>query len=87
VYDERRAVFGEDIFKESVEKYISVHFLQRFAIIPGRRANETVIRPLISSVEEVGLERLFQAAQRFDALHNIRHGDPFAEILKQPIAE
>jgi hypothetical protein len=56
VYDERRAVFGEDIFKESVEKYISVHFLQRFAIIPGRRANKTVIRPLLSPIEEVAPE-------------------------------
>ena len=53
VHDERGAVFGEDVFKKPVEKYVSVRFLQCFTIIPGRRANKTVIRPLISPVEEV----------------------------------
>lgn len=87
VYDEGGAVFGENVFKEPVEKYISVYFLQHFTIIPGSRANKTVVRPLISPVEEVVLEPVFQAAKRFDTLHNICHGNPLAEILKQPITE
>jgi len=53
VYDERGTMFGEDVFKEPVEEYISIHFHHRFTIIPGRRTNKTVIRPLLSPVEEV----------------------------------
>ena len=87
VYDERGTVFREDIFKEPMEKYVRVHFLHRFTIIPGRRANEAVIRPLISPIEEVASEPVLQAAQRFDTFNDILYGDPFAEILKHPIAE
>src|SRR4030042_3120162 len=52
VYDERGTVFGEDIFKEPVEKYISVRFLHRFAVIPGCGTNKTVICTFVSSIEE-----------------------------------
>jgi len=52
VYDERGTMFGEDVFKEPVEKNISVHFQNRFTIIPGRRTNKTVIRPLLSPVKK-----------------------------------
>ncbi len=45
VYDERGAVFREDIFKEPVEKYVPVHFPHRFTIIPRGRPNKTVICP------------------------------------------
>ena len=87
VDDERGAVFGEDVLKEPVEKDISVHFLHRFAIIPGRGPDKTVIRPLVPPVEEVASEPVLQATERFDTLHDVCHGDPFAEILKQPIGE
>ena len=85
VYDERGAVFGEDVFEKPVEKYVSVHFLHCCTIIPGRRADKTVVRPLISPVEEVASGSVLQTTQRFDALHDICHCDPFAEMLKQPI--
>ena len=87
VYDKRGAVFRKDIFKEPVEKYISVRFLHRFTVIPGRRTNKTVICSLISSVEEGAAVPVFQAAQRFDTFYDIFHGNPLAEILKQPIAK
>jgi len=87
VDDERDAMFREDVFKETVEKYISIYFLQRFTIIPGRRANKPVIGPLLSPVEKVAPEPVLQAAQRFDTLYDICHGDPLTEILKQSIAE
>lgn len=50
--DERGAVLGKDVFKEPMEKYISVRFLHRFAVIPWRGTNKTVIGPLIPPVEE-----------------------------------
>ena len=87
VYDKRGAVFRKDIFKEPVEKYISVRFLHRFTVIPGRGANKTVIGPFISSVEEGAAVSILQAAQRFDTFHNIHHSDSFAEILEQSITE
>jgi hypothetical protein len=58
--DERSAVLGENIFKQLVKKYVSVDFLERFAIVPGGWSNETVIRPLISSVEKVTIEPILQ---------------------------
>jgi len=87
VDDEWGAVFRKNIFKEAVEKNISVHFLHHFTLIPGRRSNKTVIRSLISTVEEVVTESVLQATQRLDALDNICHCDPLAQILKQLIAE
>ena len=87
VYDERGAVFGKDIFKEPEEKYVTVRFLHRFTVIPGRGTYKTVICALISSVEEGAAVPVLQATQRFDAFHDIVYGNPFAEILKQPIAE
>jgi len=33
--DEGCAVFGEEVFKEPMEKYISVYLLKRFTVIPG----------------------------------------------------
>ena len=87
VDDERGTVIGKDIFEDAVEKYVSVYFLHCFAIIPGRGADKTVVRPFISSVEEVTSEPVFQTSQRFHALHDICEGDPFAEIAKQAIAE
>jgi hypothetical protein len=69
--DQWGAVLGEDIFKKTVEEYISVHFRYGFTIIPGRRSNKTMIRPLISSVKEMGTKPVFQATQRFDTLHDI----------------
>src|SRR4030042_6079721 len=69
VYDERGAVFGKDIFKKPVEKYISVHFLHCFAVIPGRGTNKTVICALISSIEEGAVVPVLQAAPRFDKFH------------------
>ena len=85
--DERSAVLGEDIFKEPMEKNISVYFLQRFTVIPRSRANEAVVCALISPVEKVTPKPVLQAAQRFHTVHDICHGNPFAEKLKQPIAE
>ena len=85
--DEGCAVFGEDVFKEPMEKYISVYLPKRFTVIPGGRANEPVVCALISPVEKVTPKPVFQAAQCFDTLYDICHGNPFAEILKQPIAE
>jgi len=87
VYDEGGTVFGEDIFKEPVEKYISVRFLHRFAVIPGCGTNKTVICTFVSSIEEGAAVPVFQTAQRFDTFHDIFHGNSLAEILKQPIAE
>jgi hypothetical protein len=87
VYDEGGAVFGKDIFEETVEKYISVRFLHRFTIIPGRGTNKTMICPLISSIEEGTSVPVLQATQRFDTFHDIFHGNPFAEIVKQLIAK
>jgi hypothetical protein len=54
-------VFGKDIFKEPVEKYVSVRFLHRFAIIPWRGANKTVIGPFVSSVEQGAAVPVLQA--------------------------
>jgi len=71
MYDQRGAVLGEDIFKKTVEKYLSVHLRYDFTIIPGRRANKTMIRSLISSVKEMVTKPVFQAAQCFDTLHDI----------------
>lgn len=87
VDDQRGAVLRENIFKEPVEKYIPVHLLHRFPIIPGRRPDKPVIRSLISPVEEVISEPVFEVTQRFNTLHNIREGDPLTEILKQPVGE
>lgn len=87
MYDERGAVFGENIFKEPVKKYVSVYFLERFTIIPWRGANKPVIRPLISPIQKVPSKPILQAAERFDTFHNIFHSDAFTEILEQPIAE
>jgi len=56
VYDKRGTMFRENILKEPVKKYIPVYLLERFAIIPRRWTNETVIRSLISSVEKVSVE-------------------------------
>ena len=87
VYDERGTVFRKDIFEEPEEKYVSVRFLHRFTVIPGCGTNKTVICTFVSSVEEGAAVPVFQAAQRFDTFYDIFHGNPFAEILKQPIAE
>lgn len=87
VYDEWSAVFRKDIFKEAMEKYISIRFLHRFAIVPGCGTNKTMIGPFVSSVEEGATVAVFQATQCFDTFHDILHGNPFAEILKQPITE
>ena len=65
------AVLRENIFKEPVEKYIPVHLLHRFTIIPGRRPDKPVIRSLISPVEEVISEPVFEVTQRFNTLHDI----------------
>ena len=54
--DERGAVLGEDVFEEPVKEQGCVHFPHRFRVVPGRRVNETVIRPLISPIEEVAPE-------------------------------
>lgn len=62
VYDERGTLFGDDVFKEPVEKYISIHFHYRFTIIPGGWTNKAVIRPLLSPVEELVSEPVLQAA-------------------------
>jgi len=51
--DQWGAVFGKNIFKKTVEEYISVHFRYGLTIIPGGRSNKTMIRPLISSVNPV----------------------------------
>jgi len=87
VDDQRGAVLRENIFKEPVEKYIPVHLLHRFTIIPGRRPDKPVIRSLISPVEEVISEPVFEVSKRFNALHDICEGNPFAKTLKQPIGE
>jgi hypothetical protein len=87
VYDEGSAVFGKDIFEEPVEKYISIYFLKRFTVIPGRWTDKTVICPLISSVKKGGSVPVLQTTQRFDTFHNIFHGNPFTEIVKQLIAK
>ncbi|MDP2971408.1 MAG: hypothetical protein Q8P64_19710 [Deltaproteobacteria bacterium] len=45
-------------------------------------------RGIISNgVKEVASEPIFEAAQRFNTLHDICEGDPFAKILKQPVGE
>ena len=85
--DEGDAVFGKDVFKKSVEKYIPIYFLQRFPIIPGRGTDEAVIGALVAAVEEMVLELILQSAQLFDGLHDICYRDAFTEILEQPIAE
>lgn len=87
VDDERDAVLGQNVFKKSVEKYIPIHFLQCFTIVPGGGTDETVIRALVAAVEEVALELVLQLAQRFDRLHDICYRDAFTEILEQPITE
>ena len=87
VDDQRGAVLRENIFKEPVEEYIPVHLLHRFTILPWRRPDKTVIRPLTSPVKEVASEAVFEVSKRFNALHDIRQGDPFAKILKQPVGE
>ena len=87
MYDEWGAVFGKDIFKESVEKDISIRFLHCFTVIPGRGANKTVICAFLSSIEEGAAKPVFQAAKCFDTFYDFIHSNPFAEILKQPIAE
>jgi hypothetical protein len=87
VYDERGAVFGKDIFEEPVEKYISVHLLHRFTVIPGSGSDKTVICPLISSVKEGISVPVFQTTQRFNTFHDVFHGNPFTEIVKQLIAK
>jgi hypothetical protein len=56
VNDERGAVIRENIFEEPMEKYISVHLLQDFTVIPGRWPNESMIRPFVSPVKEVAPE-------------------------------
>ncbi len=62
VYDERGAVLREDVLKEPVEEYVPVHFPHHLTVIPGRGAYETVIRSLISPVEEIASKRILQAA-------------------------
>ena len=78
VYDKRGAVFGEDVLEEPVEKDVSVHFLHRFTIIPGRRPDKAVIRSFVSTVEQVVPELILQTTERFDALHDICDGNAFA---------
>ena len=85
--DERRAVFREDVFVPSMEKDVTVHFSHRFRIVPGRGPNEPMVRPFITPVEEVVSKSVLELPQRFDARHDIGHGDAFAEVLKQPVAE
>jgi hypothetical protein len=87
VYDERGTVFRKDIFEEPEEKYVSVRFLHRFTVIPGRGTNKTVICSLIPSVEKGAAVPVLQAAQRFDTFQDIFYGNPFAEILKEAVAE
>ncbi len=87
MYDERSTVLRENVFEQSVKKYISVHLHHRFTIVPWRWPDKTVIRSLVSAVEKMVAESIFQTAQRIDTLYDVFHCDPFAEILKQPIAE
>ena len=68
--DQWGAVLGEDVFEKTVEEYLSVHFRYGLPIIPGRRPDKTMIRPFISSVKEILTKPVFQAAQRFDTLHD-----------------
>ena len=46
-----------------------------------------MIGPFFPAVEEVGFEAVLQTAKRFDARHDLRQGDPFTEVLKQPVTE
>ena len=85
--NEGGAVFGEDIFIKPEEKYVSVRFLQRFAVIPRRRTDKAVICSLIPPVEKGAAVAVLQTTQDLDTFHDVFHGDPFAEILKQPVAE
>ena len=85
--DERSTVFGKDVFKKAIKEDISVYFLERFAVVPWGRANETVDRPLISPVKEMTPKIILQTTKCFDTRHNICHRDPFAEILQQSIAK
>ncbi len=87
VDDEGRAVLGEDIFKESVEKYIPVDFPKRLTIIPGRGTDETMIRAFIPPVKKVIREPVLQPPQRLYGPDDFRNGDAFTEILEQAIAE
>jgi hypothetical protein len=87
VYDEGSTVFGKDVLIEPVKKYISIYFHQRLAIVPGCWANKPVIGPLISPIQKVIPEPILQTTERFDTFHDICHGNPFAEILKQPVTE
>lgn len=50
--DQGCAAIGENVFEEAMEKYIPVHFLQGFTIIPWRWPNESVICPFVSPVKE-----------------------------------
>jgi len=61
VYDEGGTALRKDVFKEPEEKYVSVRFLHRFTVIPGRGTNKTVICPFISPVEEGAAVPVLQA--------------------------
>jgi hypothetical protein len=82
VDDERGAVIRENIFEEPMEKYISVHLLQDFTVIPGRWPNKSMIRPFVSPVEEVASELILQTAQCLNTPHDICESNPFTEIVK-----
>jgi len=85
--DERSAVFGENVLVPSIEKDGTVHLPHGFRIIPGRGPNETMVRSLITPVEEMVWKSVFQAPQCFNASCDVVHGDPFAEVMEQPVAE
>ena len=85
--DKRSTVFGENVFKEPMKEYVSIHFEKSFTIVPGRGANKAVIRALISSIEKVSTKFVLQPPKRFNTFHDIRHGDPFAKVVKQSITE
>jgi hypothetical protein len=87
VYDKGGTMFRENIFKETMEKYISIYFHQRFAIVPGCWSNKPVIGPLVSPIQKVTPEPMLQATKRFDTFNNIFYADSFTKKLKQPVTE
>jgi hypothetical protein len=70
-----------------MEKYVRITLAHRFRIIPGRGTNKAVICSLVSPIKEGASEAVFQTAERFDARHDIGHGDPLAEVFKETIVE
>lgn len=85
--DKRGAALREDIFIESVEKDLVIHFPQDLPFVPGRRPDQTVIRALLPPVEKVAPESVLQATQSFNTSNDIYQGNPFTKVLKQLIRE